>query len=220
MQFESALSAYYGKDYENGYYGTPFVEIDYFSTQIRDSSDDRIVIVDSVNMSGESPLSFGEDTLSNLLYNPIVSLYNDGLRAQDPKSKFLNWFTIIEEYLENNKTLTSKFEPQFSDAEKEEIQEFTKKFGERASSLRENLGRTKFSRHKKLSIILGDIGIASVGRGDQQTSITPETCKMLIDTRHRLFHRGKMISELELYKFLYPLVSRIVMLSASLMNGK
>lgn len=108
--FESALSAHYGKNYENGYYGTPFVEVDYFAFQITNSDDHRIVVADRFSMRSETPLMVDTGIFINLFHNPIVSLYNDGLRAQDPKSKFVNWFTIIEEFLEKNKAWASKFQ--------------------------------------------------------------------------------------------------------------
>lgn len=77
---------------------------------------------------------------------------------------------------------------------------------------------TKLSRHEKLSSILADIGVVTVGRGDKQTAITPKTCKMLIDDRNRLFHEGKFLDELRLYNFLFPLVSNIVELSLRLIG--
>ena len=220
VRFESALSTHYGKNYEGGYYGTPFVEVDYFTVQITNPDDKRIIVADRFSMRSENPLLVSAEILANLFHNPIVSLYNDGLRAQDPKSKFLNWFTIIEEFLEKNKALTSKFQSRFSDDEKEKIQNFSQQLGKNRSLLTDILRFTKLSRHEKLSIILMDIGIAAVGRGDQQMAITPSTCKMLIDDRNRLFHEGKFLDELRLYNLLFPLVTSIVDMSPKLLNDR
>ena len=219
-QFESALSAYYGKNYENGYYGTPFVEVDYFSAQITNPNDDRIVIADGFSTRIETPLMLHTAIFDSLFHNPIVSLYNGGLRAQDPKSKFLNWFTIIEEFLEKNKVLNESFESRFSDEEEKKIREFSEQFGNRGSLLTSALKFTKLSRPEKLSSILASIGIVAVGRGEQQVAITPKTCKMLIDDRNRLFHKGTILDELRIYNFLFPLVSRIVELSAKLISHR
>ena len=218
IRLESALSAHYGKNYENGYYGTPFVEVDYFSVQITNPGDQRIAITDKLSMKSEAHLSVDTRILKNLFFNPIVSLYNDGLRAQDPKSKFLNWFTIIEEYLERNESLTSKFESRFSNSEAQEIRQFSQKFGNRGSSLTNALQLTVLSRHEKLSSILADIGIEAVGREGQQMIITPTICKILIQDRNRLFHKGEILNESRLYNFLFPLVSSIVDLSPQLIN--
>lgn len=218
VRFESALSTHYGKNYQGGYYGTPFVEVDYFTVQITNPDDKRIIVADRFSMRSENPLLVSTGILTNLFYNPIVSLYNDGLRAQDPKSKFLSWFTIIEEFLEKNKTLTSKFQSRFSDDEKAKIRDFSRQFGKNRSLLTDIIRFTKLSRHEKLSTILTDIGIAAVGRGDQEIAITPSTCKMLIDDRNRLFHEGKFFDELRLYNLLFPLVTSIVELSPKLLN--
>lgn len=217
-QLESALSAHYGKNYEGGYYGTPFVEVDYFSVQITNPDDRSIVVSDRASMRSNNPLLVDTRVLQNLYHNPIVSLYYDGLRATDSKGKFLSWFTLIEEFVENNKALTSKFQSRFSDAEKQRIREFSRQFGENGSLLTDALRSTKLSRHEKLASILADIGIATVGRGDQETEITTAICKKLIDDRHRLFHKGKSVNELRLYNFLFPLVSTVVRLSPKLLN--
>ena len=219
MKFESSLSAYYGKDHKNGYYGTPFVQIDYYALNITSTGNEKIAIAEKFSMTAETPLSVNTDILKDLFHNPIVSLYNDGLRAQDSKSKFLSWFTIIEEFVEKDKNFASKFEPLFSDSEKLKIHEFSKQFGDKGSALAVVIGRTKSSRHEKLAIMFAEVGITTIGAGNQEMNITPEICRALISDRNRLFHRGSAVNESRLYSCLYPLVSSIVELSASL-TGK
>ena len=219
-RIEASLSADLGKRHQNGYYGIPFVEVDYYAAAITDPDDQRIVIAEKSRMSSETPFSLNTDCIGSLYHNPIVSLYNDGLRARDPKSKFLSWFTIIEEFLEKNVKLASIFQSRFTDSEIQRIRDFSKKFGERGGALLNATTLTKCSRHEKLSIILTNLGITSVGIGDREIRITPAICKEIIHDRNQLFHRGRMVDESRLYNILYPLATSIVKLSPGLTDSE
>ena len=220
IKIESALTAHFGKTYQNAYYGTPFVEIDYFSLKINSRDSRGICIADSLSMKSNTPLSLNKNDTEKLSFNPIVSLYNDGLRSHDTKGKFLSWFTIIEEWLENNPELNQNFESAFTDLEKDKISEFGKIFGKRKHLLESLFRRTKMPRHEKLARILADLGVTEIEAVASTTKITPSICKEIIDDRHRLFHRGEGVNESRLYNLLFPLVSRIVELSPTLAGDK
>jgi hypothetical protein len=68
-------------------------------------------------MTSEEFVPISKDVLQALEWHPLTTIFADGMRSPQPKSKFLYWFVILEE-LENRAEFRRLFRPLFSDEEK------------------------------------------------------------------------------------------------------
>ncbi|MBI1262755.1 MAG: hypothetical protein GC184_13635 [Rhizobiales bacterium] len=170
VRFESAVSSHFGLTQGNPHYGGVFIEIDLYALQITPSASSSsgggaaaMHVSDSLAIEISTSLSLAQADLDKLRFNAIVDLFFAGSRASTPEAKFLNWFIIIEEFVENNMPLNKNFELLFSEIERAEIKNFgakyPKKWG-RVAGVFET--RTEKSRHEKLSEILHAIGVTEV----------------------------------------------------------
>jgi hypothetical protein len=218
-RLEVALTAHFGANERNAYYGTPYIEFDRFNLELtpdaQPSAADGTVAVTvvprlSVAVTGDFDLS--PDAVPGLACNPLLQLYADGLRASSAESKFFHWFIILEEFLEKKSDkLDIQFKSLFSDEDKAAVRTLanTLSDGRKKAGLVNALAQTVEPRHEKLAAILQHLGIASVEAPGCTLAITADVCQNLIRQRNQLFHRGAHIAEGPLYNALFPIVTEL-----------
>lgn len=155
------------------------------------------------------PLS--SDAVASLAFNSLRQLYADGLRATTAESKFFHWFIILEEFLENSRSLKSNFTALFTDQDKAQVRSLADALGDgrKKGHLMSFLEQTLEARHEKLAAILTELGISTAKAPGSSITVNPECCKKLIEQRNTLFHEGAHIDDGLLYNVLFPIVTKL-----------
>jgi len=156
--------------------------------------------------------------LQNMVYNPLLEFFFNGVKAQDIKSKFFHWFLILEhlEELQEYKIRWKK-DRLFSKIEQSKIKEFANNFNdhEKKGLIRGVLLKTKKSRAEKLYTFLREIGIETYPKGFSKQILTVGNIRNILNIRNKLFHEGKTFDPNILWTHLFPLVRKVVETSFS-----
>lgn len=206
------LSSYLGIDETNGLYGTPYFKINYrsFDFKIKHKKKSRIDSSISCSSYGKlsRPVSLSLNQDLSVQDKNLLKFYYNGLRANDPRSKFFHWFLLIE-YLENTKQYKELFPKGslFSEEEVSYVQSLSEKMtGKQKAALNQALSRTEKSRKEKLLCFLNHFGINEI----KNEKFSDKEIDKILKTRNRLVHNGSTFNEGILWNLLFPLVSQII----------
>jgi hypothetical protein len=160
----------------------------------------------SSGMTSEEFIPITREVLEALTWSPLTKLFAEGMRATQPKSKFLFWFVILEE-LESRKEFKKLFAPLFSADEKKVLRQsaLSSEAAQRLDGLLNNPLATQQGRHEKLLTILRTIGLGTVKAANRETILDETICRSLIKQRNNIAHKGANIDPDELYVVLFPL---------------
>jgi hypothetical protein len=146
------------------------------------------------------------DNINN--YSFIVESFYHGLMSNNNKSKYFNFFVVIE-HIENSKKFRSLFKGDllFNEEEKYIIRNFIKQFDEhKTSTLANILAKTRLSRREKLFQYLSGLHLPCI----DNHQIKLDDIDNIIDQRNKLFHSSEKFNSNILYDKLFPLVKEIV----------
>lgn len=168
--------------------------------------ENTIHVEGSVGLTSEEIIQIDDKKFTSLEWSPLTAIFAEGMRAPQPKAKFLFWFVILEE-LEAREEFKSMFTPLFSDAEKTQLMaaNLTAEGKQRVSQLLSNVAATKEGRPQKLLNILQKIGLHQVQGLRGPIVIDEKICRSLIKQRNNIAHKGASINKDELYTILFPL---------------
>lgn len=153
--------------------------------------------------------------LEALTTSYLTEIFVDGMRANQPKAKYSNWFILIEEL---ERLATSKFSclftPLFPKAERKMIAKASGLGGDQLDRLRNFLGspnHTMENRAEKLYAILKEIRLTEfMVIGDKKINVDLSLCEKLIESRNSLAHKGTKVDEDLLYNSLFPLSFQVL----------
>ncbi len=166
----------------------------------------------STQMTSIESVVVTTELLSALRWSPLTDVFVEGMKASQPKSKFLFWFVILEE-LERREEFSSLCMPMFSADEKVQLQEVVRSNStalQRLNSFLNNPTTTCESRSEKLVRIVDALGSSSIGGPSGPVLVDQTCCDSLIKQRNRIAHKGSSIDTKLLYTVLFPL-SRIAL---------
>lgn len=146
------------------------------------------------------------DNIKN--YNFLVESFYHGLMSNNDKSKYFNFFVIIE-YIENSDAFKSIFKEDLLFSEKEEtiIYDFINQFDEHKKSILANaLTKTRLNRREKLFQYLSGLHLPCI----DNHRIESDDIGNIINQRNKLFHSSEKFDPNILYDKLFPLVREIV----------
>lgn len=157
-------------------------------------------------MTSEEFIPLSEAALRALHWSPLTKTFAEGMRAAQPKSKFLFWFVILEE-LEARREFRKLFHPLFSPKEKEQLlpAALSAPAKLRLEQLLDNPAATQQGRPEKLLTILRAIGLGEVKTHHKTVAIDEAICRSLIKQRNNVAHKGATIDLDQLYTVLFPL---------------
>lgn len=160
----------------------------------------------STAMTSEEFIVVSEASLQALSWSPLTAIFAEGMRAAQPKSKFLFWFVILEE-LESRDEFKALFDPLFSADEKNHLLQASLSAGarQRLEQLLKNPSATQQGRAEKLLAILKQIDLGEVKSLDKTIPVDLAICRSLIKQRNNIAHKGAMIDLDQLYTVLFPL---------------
>jgi hypothetical protein len=162
----------------------------------------------STALTSEEMIPVSGEVLQALNWSPLTRIFAEGMRAAQPKSKFLFWFVILEE-LESRDEFKKLFNPLFSEEEKKQLLQATLSAGskQRLEGLLNNPSVTQQGRPEKLLAILQQIALGEVKSLGKTITIDLAICRSLIKQRNNIAHKGAMIDLDELYMVLFPLAN-------------
>jgi hypothetical protein len=166
----------------------------------------------STQMTSIEAVAVAPEHLSALRWSPLTDVFVEGMKASQPKSKFLFWFVILEE-LEKREEFLSLFTPMFSPEERARLQDAVRsnvQALQRLNGLLNNPTTTLEGRAAKLARIVDAVGGASIDGLSGQILVDQARCAALIEQRNKVAHKGSSIDKDLLYTVLFPL-SRIAL---------
>lgn len=169
-------------------------------------------IVDSMQMTSIEGVAVAPALLSAMRWSPLTDVFVEGMKASQPKSKFLFWFVILEE-LEKREEFLSLFTPMFSAEDKARLQDAVCSNGpalQRLNGLLNSRTTTLEGRAAKLARIVDAVGGSSIDGLSGPILVDQARCAALIDQRNKVAHKGSSIDKDLLYTMLFPL-SRIAL---------
>lgn len=159
-----------------------------------------------VTLSSTETVPVTRKIFENLHWTPLTSIFVEGMRAPQAKTKFLFWFVILEE-LEKQEEFLELFTPLFSAQEKAQI--LTMALGNEARNRIANVLNAPTATHEgrstKLLRILQEVGLGKIASSRTTITIDEDICKSLIKQRNNVAHKGAVIDEDQLYRVLFPL---------------
>jgi hypothetical protein len=195
----------------NPHYGTFSVSMDLHDFDLK-YSDHGLHVTESLGVRMEGKYNPEPDDWKRFSISEILKCYGDGTRASEAKSKFFQWFRIIE-LLEGSQRYRTQmgWSPLFSGIEQNLLGAVADIFAnERKNSIvRDLFGRTTQARHEKLALFLKALGIEEYGFAGQKTPVSSNHLKQIITARNNLFHAGSNFDEKLLWQHLFPLVTAI-----------
>lgn len=158
----------------------------------------------SVGMTSEECISINEAVVTSLHWSPLTTIFAEGMRAAQPKSKFLFWFVILEE-LESRDEFKGLFTPLFTSEEKVELlaASLAPSAKQRLKQLLNNPVATQEGRAQKLLRILQQIGLGQVSSLGKTIPLDEGLCQSLIKQRNNIAHKGATINVDQLYTVLF-----------------
>jgi len=202
------LSSILGFKEENPYYGTPFITLNLntFHSKVEGpSSGSTLQLSGSLCIESTTHVKFSDLDFTSIQDTDLLNHYYNGLKAEGEKSKFFHLFLILE-ILEGCELYKRTFPDGtlFTEKEKGEIREFSKKFsGAQKSSLLNCLSRTEKFRNEKLLHLIKQLDITEIKNVTGQHTVEQATIKNIIDARNKLFHKSESFDN-ELLYFLWP----------------
>jgi len=200
--------------------GCPYLTINWESLKIELIADkpQGMNFSDKVNMRE----SFGMVVTRNIKLSKIkelikhkenyhfgIEMFYYGLMSNNAKSKFFNFFTIIES-LEGSEAYRKKYDNDFlfSEEEKRDIKLLLKNYEERKKKRLFSIldYTTLLSRAEKLYQHLQLLNLDCVNTG----RIGIDDIKNIVEQRNRLYHSSKKFDSHLLYGVLFPLVRELV----------
>jgi hypothetical protein len=199
----------------NPHYGTYFIDLDIAECRFIHSTPGAR-ISDHLSIRSEGIYQSQADDWPRSADTQIMKYYFDGARAGDSKSKYFQWFRIIEHLEGSKKYLNGMgWHPFFTAEEQGSLNKFADSFKEtnketrKSSAIRELLKRTLESRAEKLAAFLKYLGISEYGRPGHEIGVDAESLKSVIAARNRLFHAGSTLDEALLWGHLFPLATTV-----------
>lgn len=187
------------------WYGTLYVDVQWSGFKLITERSGGVT--DHLQMTSRQAVAVGRAGLEALRWSPLTDIFVEGMKASQPKSKFLFWFVILEE-LEKRPEFVDFFTPMFTVKEKAELLQAVAQNGaavRRLNGLLNNPSTTTEGRPAKLLRILQEINVTEVAGLSGAIPIDEVLCKRLIDQRNLVAHKGKAIDRDLLYTVLYPL---------------
>jgi hypothetical protein len=196
----------------NPHYGTYFVDLDLPEHQLIYVTP-GVRISDSLTIKSEGIYRPLEDDWSSVSNSKLLDFYFDGSFVGEPKSKYFQWFRIIESLEGSKKYLNGMgWRPLFSEKDSAAVKKLAESVGgsRERSVLTGLLKRTLESRDEKLAAFVKHLGIAEYGLGNHKVAVDATFMKQMIDGRNSLFHASSHFDEKLLWNHLFPLVTKIV----------
>ncbi len=168
------------------------------------------MMTDSLSIDVTQTVPVDKNLFDSMRWSPLVDVFVEGMKASQPKSKFLFWFVILEE-LEKREELQTSFTPLFSNAEKTDLRAAiagNAPATQRLDGLLNNSTVTVEGRPEKLCTITKTIGLQRIEGLNGPIQIDRHLCKSLITQRNQVAHKGSRIDEDLLYNVLFPLAQR------------
>jgi|GEM_PF-1660928 len=195
----------------NPHYGTFFVRLD-----LQDFRSLRVGsglhITDSLAIRTEGRYQTELDDWKNIAQSDLLEYYAEGSRTSESKSKYFQWFRIIE-MLEGSTRYRNRmgWTQLFSGAEQNLLGAIADFLGNerKRAIIRSMFSRTTQARHEKLALFLSELGITEYIVGGNRTPVSPEKLNEIIQARNNLFHAGSNFDEKILWQHLFPLVTAI-----------
>jgi hypothetical protein len=209
---------------KNPAYGCPFLTVDWKSFKIEsiaattDSYAEKgIIFKDHINISEYLDMKLTRRIELNEIrglinhkpnYSFDIEIFYHGLMSNNAKSKFFNFFIIIER-LEHSEAYKKIFNNDFlfSKEEKDEIKLFAEHYEKRKKGeILEILNHTKLSRTEKLFQYLQSLNLECINT----EIIRIDDIKNIIGQRNKLFHSSEEFNNDLVYEKLFPLVRELV----------
>jgi hypothetical protein len=207
QQFADAWSATLAGGQRDPWYGNLYVDIRWAGVKTFTAQSGGIGIETSLKMTSIDGVAVAPGPLSDLRWSPLTDVFVEGMKATQPKSKFLFWFVILEE-LEKREEFLSLFTPMFSREEKAQLQEVVRSNGaalKRLNGLLNNPATTLEGRAAKLARIVDAVGGSSINGLSGPILVDQARCAALIEQRNKVAHKGSSINKDLLYTVLFPL---------------
>lgn len=205
QQFADAWSASVADGQRDPWYGNLYVDIRWARVKTLTAQSGGIEA--SMQMTSIEGVAVAPARLAALRWSPLTDVFVEGMKASQPKSKFLFWFVILEE-LEKREEFLSSFTPMFSPEEKAQLQEVVRSNGaalQRLNGLLNNPTTTLEGRAVKLARIVDEVGSSSIKGLSGPIIVDRARCAALIEQRNRVAHKGSTIDTDLLYRVLFPL---------------
>lgn len=209
QQLADAWSLTFAPTQRDGWHGNLYVHISWSGVEAIETHGP--MIVGSLGLQARRTVWVDKAFLETLHWSPLVDVFVEGMKAAQPKSKFLFWFVILEE-LERRDEFAELFTPVFNNEDKAAVHKALAGKNQalnRLKSLLNNPAVTTESRAEKLCRILHHIGIEELSTiSEDVMSVDLALCADLIKQRNQVAHKGSKISEFSLYMVLFPLSQR------------
>ncbi|WP_342162124.1 hypothetical protein [Methylobacterium sp. SD21] len=210
QRFADGWSATLADGQRDPWYGNLYVDIRWAGVKTLTAQSGGIEA--SMQMTSIEGVAVAPALLSALEWSPLTDVFVEGMKASQPKSKFLFWFVILEE-LEKRKEFLTLFTPLFSAEDKAQLQDAMRSNSpalQRLNGLLNNPATTLEGRAAKLAHIVEAIGGSSIDGLSGPILVDQARCAALIEQRNKVAHKGSSIDRDLLYSVLFPL-SRIAL---------
>lgn len=211
QQLSDALTVQMAPDQKDPWYGNLYVEVNWAGfSDVTPKSPNTLTVSGSVGMTSQQWVPLSDAKVLDLTWSPLSELFADGMRAGQPKSKYLYWFVILEE-LEKRKAFHPLFNRLFDDAARAAILAAAPTASHpRLKGLLSDPLATAEGRAQKLFAVLTHIGITEVETYDGRHTIDETICQALIKQRNTVAHKGGAIDKDLLYLKLFPLAQSVL----------
>ena len=210
QRLADAWSAALADGQRDPWYGNLYVDIRWAGVKTITAQSGGIEA--SMQMTSVEGVAVVPALLSALRWSPLTDVFVEGMKASQPKSKFLFWFVILEE-LEKREEFLSLFTPMFSAEDKAQLQDAVRSNSlalQRLNGLLNNPTTTLEGRAMKLARIIEAVGGQSIDGLSGPILVEQARCAALIEQRNKVAHKGSSIDKDLLYTVLFPL-SRIAL---------
>ncbi|MGN2253204.1 hypothetical protein ACFWZ4_07500 [Frateuria sp. GZRe12] len=205
QQLADAWSATLADVQRNPWYGNLYLDIRW--SQVKALTAQGGGIWASMQMTSTEGVAVEPESLAALRWSPLTDVFVEGMKASQPKSKFLFWFVILEE-LEKREEFLSLFTPLFSPEQKSELQQVLSPNSaalQRLNGLLNNPTATLEGRAAKLARIIDEVGSSRINGLGGPIVVDQARCAALIEQRNKVAHKGSSINKDLLYNVLFPL---------------
>jgi hypothetical protein len=210
VELANGLSASLAAGQKDAWHGNLYIEIRatvLVPEYLRTERADVVRVTDSMQLTRHQSVPITVDRLERLQASPFTEIFADGVRAAQPKSKYIYWFVLLEE-LEKRDEFRLLYNQLYSGEEIEAILEKSGFEDGKLNRLKQFLRQPQLTaepRYDKLALILKTIGATSVSTIKGDVDVTPKLCKDLIGQRNKVAHRGSQINEFQMFSVLMPL---------------
>ncbi|WP_019998885.1 hypothetical protein [Aureimonas ureilytica] len=210
QRFADAWSATLADGQHDPWYGNLYVDIRWAGVKTITARSGGVEA--STQITSIERVAVAPALLSVLRWSPLTDVFVEGMKASQPKSKFLFWFVILEE-LEKREEILSLFTPMFSAEDKAKLQDAVRSnipALQRLNGLLKNPTTTLEGRAAKLARTVEAVGGSSIDGLSGPILVDQARCAALIEQRNKVAHKGSSIDKDLLYTVLFPL-SRIAL---------